>query len=248
METPDTVAILTETVTELAASNEEQITDRPRLLDPTLKTHSICHDQLMSEYLTVGSEQQPTQKRRLPLWVAITAGAAGLLFGMTFGVAGNSALTRERDALADELGRVTADLDQSQLEMEEMQLSFDDERDALTASVRDAEKSLKATTQLLEKTEKKVAAATERAETAEAEATAAEARATAVEAQVAAAGAHPSFVEQAPQALAFAEPSNSHVYYKNCTAARNAGAAPVYVGQAGYGAHLDRDGDGVGCE
>lgn len=38
------------------------------------------------------------------------------------------------------------------------------------------------------------------------------------------------------------------VYYPNCTAARNAGAAPVRRGQPGYGAHLDRDGDGIGCE
>lgn len=37
-------------------------------------------------------------------------------------------------------------------------------------------------------------------------------------------------------------------YYKNCTEARNAGAAPVYRGDPGYGRHLDRDGDGVGCE
>jgi hypothetical protein len=38
------------------------------------------------------------------------------------------------------------------------------------------------------------------------------------------------------------------VYYKNCTAAREAGAAPVHVGDPGYASHLDRDGDGVGCE
>jgi hypothetical protein len=30
--------------------------------------------------------------------------------------------------------------------------------------------------------------------------------------------------------------------------ARAAGAAPVCGGDAGYGTHLDRDGDGVGCE
>lgn len=36
--------------------------------------------------------------------------------------------------------------------------------------------------------------------------------------------------------------------YANCTAARAAGAAPVRRGQPGYGKHLDRDGDGVGCE
>lgn len=40
----------------------------------------------------------------------------------------------------------------------------------------------------------------------------------------------------------------SNVYYKNCTAAREAGAAPVRLGDPGYAKHLDRDGDGVGCE
>lgn len=36
--------------------------------------------------------------------------------------------------------------------------------------------------------------------------------------------------------------------YENCTAARDAGAAPVLRGEPGYGPHLDRDGDGIGCE
>ncbi|MFD4026699.1 excalibur calcium-binding domain-containing protein [Streptomyces sp. NPDC058576] len=36
--------------------------------------------------------------------------------------------------------------------------------------------------------------------------------------------------------------------YANCTAVRNAGAAPIRTGDPGYGRHLDRDGDGVGCE
>ncbi len=38
------------------------------------------------------------------------------------------------------------------------------------------------------------------------------------------------------------------VYYRNCSAARAAGAAPIYAGQPGYGSHLDRDGDGKACE
>lgn len=42
--------------------------------------------------------------------------------------------------------------------------------------------------------------------------------------------------------------SNSNVYYKNCDAARQAGATPVRRGDPGYGSHLDRDGDGVACE
>ncbi len=37
-------------------------------------------------------------------------------------------------------------------------------------------------------------------------------------------------------------------YYANCTDAKNAGAAPLYRGQAGYRSALDRDGDGVACE
>ncbi len=36
--------------------------------------------------------------------------------------------------------------------------------------------------------------------------------------------------------------------YRNCAAARAAGAAPLSRGQRGYGAHLDRDGDGIACE
>jgi hypothetical protein len=38
------------------------------------------------------------------------------------------------------------------------------------------------------------------------------------------------------------------VYFRNCDAARAAGAAPVHRGDPGYAAHLDRDGDGSGCE
>lgn len=37
-------------------------------------------------------------------------------------------------------------------------------------------------------------------------------------------------------------------YYSNCTAARQAGAAPLYRGDPGYRAGLDRDNDGVACE
>ena len=40
----------------------------------------------------------------------------------------------------------------------------------------------------------------------------------------------------------------SSVYYKNCQAARDAGAAPLHRGDPGYRSELDRDGDGVACE
>ena len=42
--------------------------------------------------------------------------------------------------------------------------------------------------------------------------------------------------------------SSSSSAFRNCTEARAAGAAPVYRGDPGYGEHLDRDNDGVGCE
>lgn len=47
--------------------------------------------------------------------------------------------------------------------------------------------------------------------------------------------------------LAFAAAGGGRVF-ANCSAARAAGAAPVRRGSPGYGRHLDRDGDGVGCE
>ena len=43
-------------------------------------------------------------------------------------------------------------------------------------------------------------------------------------------------------------PSDSTVYYANCTAAMAAGAAPLHQGQPGYRSAMDRDGDGVACE
>lgn len=36
--------------------------------------------------------------------------------------------------------------------------------------------------------------------------------------------------------------------FANCSQVRAAGAAPVRRGDPGYGTHLDRDGDGIGCE
>ncbi len=49
--------------------------------------------------------------------------------------------------------------------------------------------------------------------------------------------------QQAPQRVAGFPAS-----FPNCAAARAAGAAPVRRGDRGYGSHLDRDNDGVGCE
>ncbi|WP_147208099.1 excalibur calcium-binding domain-containing protein [Pseudoxanthomonas taiwanensis] len=52
---------------------------------------------------------------------------------------------------------------------------------------------------------------------------------------------------QSLQAPARAAPANGRAF-RNCAEARAAGAAPVRRGDPGYGPHLDRDNDGIGCE
>lgn len=58
----------------------------------------------------------------------------------------------------------------------------------------------------------------------------------------------PAPVVPAPVAPAPAPAAPAAVYYANCTAAKAAGAAPIYAGQAGYRPALDRDSDGMACE
>lgn len=41
---------------------------------------------------------------------------------------------------------------------------------------------------------------------------------------------------------------DTNVYYKNCKSVWNDIGGPIYRGNPGYGSHLDRDGDGKGCE
>ena len=62
--------------------------------------------------------------------------------------------------------------------------------------------------------------------------------------------------EQARQATAAQQAQQQQAFvtqpqqgsYRNCSEARAAGAAPLYRGQPGYSARLDRDGDGIACE
>ncbi len=69
-----------------------------------------------------------------------------------------------------------------------------------------------------------------------------------VELEATVAAAPRAAAPRAPAAPPAAAPPAANVYYKNCTEARAAGAAPISRGQAGYGTHLDRDGDGIGCD
>ena len=57
--------------------------------------------------------------------------------------------------------------------------------------------------------------------------------------------AQPEAPAQEPQS----EPEEpARTYYANCTEAKAAGAAPLYRGDPGYRAKLDRDHDGIACE
>ncbi|KUI16828.1 calcium-binding protein [Mycobacterium sp. GA-1285] len=42
--------------------------------------------------------------------------------------------------------------------------------------------------------------------------------------------------------------ASADTYYKNCSAAREAGVTPIMQGEDGYSPHLDRDNDGIACE
>lgn len=52
----------------------------------------------------------------------------------------------------------------------------------------------------------------------------------------------------APRTVTPSTAKPARASYKNCTAVRAANADPIRRGDPGYGRHLDRDGDGVGCE
>ncbi|MGZ4493109.1 MAG: GmrSD restriction endonuclease domain-containing protein [Nocardioides sp.] len=56
------------------------------------------------------------------------------------------------------------------------------------------------------------------------------------------------FAAGAPRPGSSAAPASGGVHYDSCADVRAAGAAPIRRGDPGYAAHLDRDGDGIGCE
>ncbi|HET7415969.1 MAG TPA: excalibur calcium-binding domain-containing protein [Arthrobacter sp.] len=61
--------------------------------------------------------------------------------------------------------------------------------------------------------------------------------------------ATPAPEDQAPAPESPGAPAApGQIYYENCTAAEEAGAAPVHRGDPGCGEHLDGDGDGSACE
>lgn len=173
-------------------------------------------------------------RRRTAAWSLTAAGVAGLLFGTMLGNGGaSSEVTSLKSELVSvqtaqaEAEEVAADATDQLAELE----TVVDELDAATTRSSDLEGQLTAVKTESDARQSRIA----ELEAAVASATAAQPQA---EAQPPAAAPQPAPAPAAP----------ANTYFQNCDAARAAGAAPVRAGDPGYGRHLDRDGDGVGCE
>lgn len=183
-------------------------------------------------------------KRPMARWLGALAGALALVIGIFAGVAieetSHSREAAELRAQTDRMAAQLADAEEVASSAEAAATEASDQVDGLQEQITDLTEELSSETS---KTEEAVqAAADARTEVEEAVATVGErdARIQELEAQVS------SMTPAAPQApVAPAAPSSS---YANCSEVRAAGAAPIYAGEPGYGRHLDRDGDGVGCE
>lgn len=162
---------------------------------------------------------------------ALVAGAA-LVLGLVVGaVSGGAGSQSEVATLKAQVSGLQSDVAEAQTALEE---SADTLASATAASDAMTKQRDSATARVAEL---EAAAATAKAELDARAATIAD-----LQGKVAAKDAAPPVVEVA------APEAPKSVYYKNCTAAREAGAAPVRRGDPGYGSHLDRDGDGIGCE
>ena len=163
--------------------------------------------------------------------VPVLAAVLSLGLGSAVGASGaQSELTELREteqSLSDEIDTLEADGKASVRELEELA----SERDAQIELMNEQEAQIRDLTALNAKLEEKIRDLDEQVLKAR---------------EQAAAAAEPKPLPFAsPQDAA---PDQTSAYFANCTAARDAGAAPVYEGDPGYGRHLDRDGDGVGCE
>lgn len=173
---------------------------------------------------------------------AIVAGSAlalGVLFGSSVTGSANGSEMGTLKAQVSTLESEVGAAETVALENDTALADAEADLDAALANLAEATGALEtATTQMTEMQTAATASQTELDARA--------ARISDLEGQVASRAAAPAPAAPAPAVPAPAAPAN--VSYDNCTAVRNAGAAPIRRGDAGYGKHLDRDGDGIGCE
>ncbi|MGO2659958.1 excalibur calcium-binding domain-containing protein [Mycetocola reblochoni] len=199
----------------------------------------MSHAPIPSEAEAETARPIPRERPRVTRRLALICTGAALAVGMLLGAAANGesgVLRRDLAAVQDRL--VTA---------EEL-VAASEERTAQLGRTHDAE-----LVALTERHEDEVEAVEEtaRASAADASSELEEAQALIAE-QKRTIESHQeriSDLESTPSNVV--EPQAEYVgsvSFGNCSEARAAGAAPVYSGDPGYGRHLDRDGDGVGCE
>lgn len=181
--------------------------------------------------------------RKAALITSASALVAGLLLG---GGAGGAGAQSEVTSLKDQVTSLETDVADAETVAVENDTALTDARADLDEALED----LATATASLETAAAQVTEMQTAATASQTELDARAARIADLEGQLSSRSAQAPVAQvpaaQAPAAQAPAAPAST--YYDNCTAARNAGAAPVRAGDPGYGRHLDRDGDGIGCE
>ncbi|MFF0909350.1 excalibur calcium-binding domain-containing protein [Microbacterium enclense] len=191
------------------------------------------------------AERSPFLKRPISRRTGALVAGSALVLGVIIGAAaGGSGSASEAASLTSQVAVLETEADEARSAATEAQTDaarWEDQRD-------DARAELSALSAELGRMKTD-------AEAAQAELDARAATIADLEGRVVAQAAPAPVVETAPAPVASVAPvapaapaAPVNVSYDNCTAVRNAGAAPIRVGDPGYGKHLDRDGDGVGCE
>lgn len=186
-------------------------------------------------------EKQPSfLQRRMSRKMGLIASASTLAVGILLGSSiGGSGAVAEVSSLKEKVTTLESDIGEAEVVAAETDTALtqaQDDRDAALAELTE-------TTDALAVAAAKVADLEGAATAAQGELDARAARIAELEGQVSAQTAPVYAPAPAP-----APAAPAIVSFENCTAVRNAGAAPIRSGDPGYGRHLDRDGDGIGCE
>jgi hypothetical protein len=171
--------------------------------------------------------------RKTGLIVAGSTLVLGLFLGAGLGSSGSTA---ELSTLQERVTSLEGDVGEAETVASQSDSALAEAESALDDALHDLEE---ATAELASVTDQ-IADLETAATTAQAELDARAGRISELENQLA--------VQPAPAPAPAVPAPATPVSFENCDAVRAAGAAPIRSGQPGYGRHLDRDGDGVGCE
>ncbi|WP_152188200.1 excalibur calcium-binding domain-containing protein [Georgenia satyanarayanai] len=196
------------------------------------------------------------KRRRLPRWaVGAIAAFIALFVGVSIGNSADPTDSAEYRELADRLETATVEHEQTERDLDETRSALAETTDqvaTLQADLEDAQGAadvaladMEAHRQALDQREAEL---DERAEELDTRRADLDDREGAIANREEAVTVAEQEAEARPRAAASAPAAPASVSYRNCSEARAAGAAPVRRGDPGYASHLDRDGDGVGCE